>query len=149
MNESQLQGLLKLKRREGPGEAYFQAFAGEFHRYQRRCLLNESERQGESRGIMGQWIDLLASFRPLALGGGLAAVAVLMAIGINLRPHSDLAAGVTTPLAYVDGSAIFSDAVDHQAELLQQVELPGETGGANSLFVTGEVHGGYDTTLAF
>ncbi len=76
MNDSEdVQRLIRLKRYETPGEAYYQSFMEDFKERQRAELL-----RGSARGLLleriGMWFDELGGAKRLVPAGAMAATAI-------------------------------------------------------------------------
>jgi hypothetical protein len=78
LNEQKLQKLLKLKKLETPGKEYFDGFLDEFHRYQRAELFRKASRWEPVHA----WLRETFTWKPLAIGGSFAAVAVLLTLSL-------------------------------------------------------------------
>jgi hypothetical protein len=155
--EEKLQNLLKLKKQETPGEAYFAAFVGEFHRYQRSEVL-ESRKSWLfrwKRGLSEILEDLLITPARLAQGSAAAFGVLLLAAVIFMGQNETgldassqgLAAAPTG--VYVDGSEFFSNSATDQAELTMAHLTSFENDFEGSTYVTGEATLSYDSVIAF
>jgi hypothetical protein len=114
MNDSEeVQRLIRLKRYETPGEAYFQSFAEDFKERQRAELL-----RGSARGLLferiGMWFDECGGARRLVPVGAMAATA----LGLGLYfvvPQREQAASSTitasTGAAHAAEPAVAADTI--------------------------------------
>ncbi|MDX6766765.1 MAG: hypothetical protein SFU85_08235 [Candidatus Methylacidiphilales bacterium] len=161
MNQDQkLRQLLQLKRHESPGEAYFEAFLPEFHRYQALQPLQPASQASWFEAFSG-WVDNLVQglvARPAAVlapyGAAcavLAAACVVVFSGLSHSPTS--VAETTVGGGYSQG---FVTAPAAPARLIAQPEefdlasvssFDKDFGSAR--YVTGQAVGEYDSALAF
>jgi hypothetical protein len=114
MNDSEdVQRLIRLKRYETPGEAYFEGFVETFKERQRAELL-----RGSARGLLleriGMWFDECGGARRFVPAGAMAATA----IGLGLYfvvPQREQAASTTvtasTAAARTETPAVASDTI--------------------------------------
>lgn len=152
--EEKLQRLLKLKRNETPGDAYFDAFVDEFHRYQRSQVL-ESRRSWLfrwKRGLDEMIEDLLTNPARLAQAGA-AAFGVLLLSAVLLMGQLDqdsTSDGLASALGvYVDGNEFNSNSAANHAELVMAHLTSFESDFERSEYVTGGATLSHDTVITF
>ncbi|MGF1678331.1 MAG: hypothetical protein ACFCUX_03950 [Candidatus Methylacidiphilales bacterium] len=159
--EAQLKKLLQIKRYETPGQAYFDAFVGEFHHYQRSGLMQE--RQSFSLRIQRMYQDLQEAFQvrlssiPLWIPSaalsclilaGLLAANVLNS-GSTTQIAQQTAAAVEPSKVFVDGTESQTHPTSHQAELTMAHLTSFDKDFEGSQYVTGEQSLPYDALIAF
>lgn len=139
-NEVNLQKLLKVKRLETPGDAYFNGFLTEFHRYQRADILKQStliER------LQAKLEDLFL-FQPTqawAMGSSLAVVALLVTISLaNFG-------GTTSSDNFAQGSVPAASLPTDNIRLISDSTF--ERDFTSPRYVTGQTPLSYDSALAF
>lgn len=96
MNDSEdVQRLIRLKRYETPGEAYYQSFMEDFKERQRAELL-----RGSARGLLleriGMWFDELGGARRLVPAGAMAATAIGLGLYLVLPQREEAASSTIT-----------------------------------------------------
>ena len=140
--EEKLQSLLKLKMHETPGDAYFDAFVDEFHRYQRSEVLEgrKSWLFRWKRGLDEIMEDLLITPARLAQGSA-AAFGVLLLSAIlfvgQLQNEPTTEGFASSEGIYVDGTEFNSNSVSNQAELVMAHLSSFEHDFEGSRYVTG------------
>ncbi|MEM6883713.1 MAG: hypothetical protein AAF571_01685 [Verrucomicrobiota bacterium] len=140
--EEKLQSLLKLKKHETPGDAYFDAFVGEFHRYQRSEVLEtrKSWLFRWKRGIDEIMEDLLVTPARLLQGGAASFAVLIVCVGVYMgqmthEPGEDGLASSTG--IYVDGTEFNTNSAGNQAELAMVHMSSFENDFEGSKYVTG------------
>ncbi len=149
-NDKKLRELLKVKRLETPGKAYFDAFLDEFHRYQRADLLKEP-------GFWERFVErvhelLLWRARPvMAMAGSFAAVLVLAGVmGISEWRHQGGDRDASGhQIDFANASEFFADPAEQQPELKLASLSSFEEDFDSPRYVTGRATLAYDTSLAF
>lgn len=114
MNDSEdLQRLIRLKRYETPGEAYFEGFLADFKERQRAELL-----RGSARGLLleriGVWFDEMGGARRWVPAGALAATALGLGLYFVLPAWEQPASSALTHATGEDqmsGSPVASDTI--------------------------------------
>ncbi|MEM6822387.1 MAG: hypothetical protein AAF558_10655 [Verrucomicrobiota bacterium] len=156
--EDQLQQLLKLKQRETPGEAYFDAFVDEFHRYQRTSVLQTRKSWiARWRRALSELAEDFFATPSFAMQSGFAATAVVVLTTVlvfwgELNPGtSNQGSMAMTPSSesYVYGPKSLEDAAGSPAELNMAHLTSFDRDFENSSYVTGESTLAYDSVLAF
>lgn len=139
-NEINLQKLLKIKRLETPGDAYFNGFLKEFHSYQRADILKQPtfiER------LQAKLEDLFL-FQPAqawAMGSGFAVIALLVTVSLAQL-------GGTSSSDHIAQHNPLS--VDTQTENIRLVsDSSFERDFTSPRYVTGQTPLSYDSALAF
>ncbi len=160
--EIELEKLLKLKRHETPGDAYFNAFLDEFNRYQRSEMLPTRRSFGENvLAFCQDAANWATSHVRVAAPVAVAAIVVCLS-WVAYQPGSNstgtlLTADTSgTPAAtadtsdnFVDGSSVYSDHAESPAELVVAEYSSFERDFSGSQFVTGDAPLSYDSVLAF
>lgn len=114
MNDSEdLQRLIRLKRYETPGEAYYESFLAEFKERQRAELL-----RGSARGLLleriGVWFDEMGGARRWVPAGALAATAIGLGLYFVLPEREEAASSTinaSTGAAQSAPSAVAADTI--------------------------------------
>lgn len=140
--EEKLQSLLKLKKHETPGDAYFDAFVDEFHRYQRSEVLEgrKSWLFRWKRGIEEIMEDLLVTPARLVQGGAATFAVLLLCVGVyvgQVTNEPTTNGFVSVDGIYVDGTEFNSNSVSNQAELVMAHLSSFEHDFEGSQYVTG------------
>jgi len=152
--EEKLQSLLKLKRNEMPGDAYFEAFTDEFHRYQRAEVLEERKswffrwKRAFNEGLD----DMLMAPARLVQGSAAAlGIVILSAILFVAHLDSDQVAGefVESTSVYVDGTEFNASSETDQAELAMAHLSSFENDFKGSTYVTGGATLSNDSVITF
>ena len=154
--EEKLHQLLQLKRQETPGDAYFDAFVDEFHRYQRSEVLNtrKSWLARWKRGLDEMIEDVFVTPARLAQGSaaafGVLLLGAILVMG-TMDSGSDSSEGVavTHSSPFVDGSEIYHDPASKQTELAMAHLTSFDRDFEDSNYVTGEAAQAYDSVIAF
>ncbi|MEM1157879.1 MAG: hypothetical protein AAF649_10295 [Verrucomicrobiota bacterium] len=140
--EERLHSLLKLKKHETPGDAYFDAFVDEFHRYQRTEVLEgrKSWLFRWKRGVHEIMEDLLIT--PARLLQGSAAVFGVVLLSAVLLVGQFQNQSASEGLAshdgiYVDGTEFNSNSISNHAELIMAHLSSFEHDFEGSQYVTG------------
>ncbi len=152
--EEKLQSLLKLKRHETPGDAYFNAFVDEFHRYQRTEVLEtrKSWLFRWKRGLAEILEDLLITPTRLAQGGAAAFGVVLLSAVLfmgQMNPEPTASGLASTNGIYVDGTEFNSTSAGNQAELVMAHLTSFENDFEGSTYVTGGATLSHDPVITF
>jgi len=140
--EERLQSLLRLKKHETPGDAYFDAFIDEFHRYQRSEVLEgrKSWLFRWKRGVGEIMEDLLITPARLAQGSAAAFGVILLSVILLLgqSQNEPIAEGfAASDGIYVDGTEFNSNSISNQAELTMAHLSSFEHDFEGSRYVTG------------
>jgi hypothetical protein len=159
--EVEIEKLLKLKRYETPGKAYFNAFLDEFHRYQRSEMLPTRRSFGEK--VLAFCQDAAAwSTANVRVAAPVAVAAMVICLSwVAYHPGSTSTGAIqtvettATPSvvgssdAFVDGSSVYSERGEKPAELVVAEYSSFERDFSGSQFVTGEAPSSYDSVIAF
>jgi hypothetical protein len=153
--DAKLRSLLQMKKLETPGEAYFEAFLQEFHRYQRAEIL----RQPTWQERFSVWVESLqgAVRLPQTLSWTTAGVAACLALAFGIVAFQ--------PLPSTSGSLAASPSPSDKGYVMAPgsdiavIDRPDELGVASASsfdqdfasprYVTGQALVAYDTELAF
>ncbi|MDR2462504.1 MAG: hypothetical protein LBD30_01840 [Verrucomicrobiales bacterium] len=133
LNEQKLQQLLRLKKLETPGKAYFSGFLAEFHRYQRAEMFRKASHRESLRSWLREFL-FAEPCRAFAVCGGMAAVVALCVIGA-LSLFRDAADG--DPAGYAKTGAA------------SNVRLVSDSERDAPRYSTGQTPLSYDKTIAF
>lgn len=157
----EIEKLLKLKRYESPGDAYFNAFLDEFHRYQRSEMLPTRRTFGEKVLAFCQDASAWATAN-VRVAAPVALAAMIICVGwVAYQPGADSIMGeslaqsgspameVNSSADFVDGSSVYADNAESPAELVVAEYSSFERDFSGSRFVTGEAPVSYDSVLAF
>ncbi len=153
LNDKALQKLLRLKKLETPGRAYFDAFLDEFHRYQRADLIQKSSWLENVTESIRQ-VFALEPRKVLAWGGSFALVVLLVTLGMN---GTWSRGGLNTALAstHVVPAAASQGYVEPEAAPASQPDLQLVSASAfekdfsSPRYVTGQTPLSYEKAFAF
>lgn len=156
--EDQLGALLRLKRTETPGTAYFDAFVDEFHRYQRSEVLEARKSwtvrwsRAASELIEDVFVTQARLVRVSAAACGVALLALVIGAGTLDFTNSNASTFATTTgseKTFAESDALYADPLTQQTELTMAHLTSFDRDFEDSKYVTGEVAVAYDTVLAF
>lgn len=154
--EEKLHQLLQLKRRETPGPAYFDAFVGEFHRYQRSEVLNNRRswlarwKRGLDEMIEDVFVTPARLVRTSAAAFGVLLLGAVLIVGnMESDPISSSGFTVAEYSPFVDGTEMVHDPASKQTELAVAHLTSFDRDFENSNYVTGEAAQAYDSVIAF
>jgi len=138
-NEVNLQKLLQVKRLETPGDAYFNGFLKEFHRYQRADILKQSSLL-ERLHTKLQDLFFFQPAKTWAMASGMAAVLVVLSLSVA---HFNNTTAASSGLVKLDASSLSSE----KFQLVSDSTF--ERDFSSPRYVTGQTPLSYDSALAF
>jgi len=147
---SELQKLLRLKRLETPGKAYFDRFVDAFHQYQRQEILREEPWYAKVVEIlMEPWVGGIPRLATVTASAACLVAGIAFFLGPVAPGFAPLADG---KVAHAKGIIVAAnsteDSLQIQPELIETA-AGGEVTQLRPLYVNGHGAVAYDSRLAF
>jgi len=152
--DAKLRSLLQLKKLETPGNAYFDAFLDEFHRYQRAEILRQPTWQ-ERLATALAFINPFTRLTPTAswsLAGSAACLALLIGISAFQQSPATSTGNAMARQDWNESGYVTAPATGTPVGLPEEITLTASSFDqdfASPRYVTGQALVAYDSSLAF